>query len=101
MVRQGDCLFVKIKEVPKAAKESDNKTVALGEVTGHHHTFQGQLQMFREPKLSMCRTGQYAEIEGATIVHQEHAELAFKKQIVEIRNQRELSLLSEVQKVMD
>ena len=100
-MRQGDTLYIKIKAVPKTAKKSENNTIALGEVTGHHHTFQGQLQIFREPKLSMCRTGQYAEIENAKIVHQEHAELEFKKQIVEIRRQRELSLLSEVQKVMD
>jgi len=101
MVRQGDCLFVKIDNVPKTAKKSDNKTVALGEVTGHHHTFQGSVSVFREPKLSICRTGQYAEIEEAVITHQEHMEQKFNKQIVEIRTQRELNLLSEVQKVMD
>jgi len=101
MSRQGDTLYIKIKAVPKTAKKSESKTIALGEVNGHHHTFQGQLQIFREPKLSMCRTGRYAEIDNAKIVHQEHAELKFEKQIVEIRTQRELSLISEVQKIMD
>ncbi|MEK6882507.1 MAG: hypothetical protein AABY22_22995 [Nanoarchaeota archaeon] len=100
-MRQGDILIRKIDKIPESAKKSENKTVALGEATGHHHTFNGQVQIFREPKISMCKTGQYAEIENAVLEHQEHRHLEIKKQVVEIRNQRELSLLSEVQKVMD
>ena len=39
--RQGDVLLVKIDRIPESAKRINSKqvTLALGEVTGHHHTF--------------------------------------------------------------
>lgn len=41
LIRQGDVLLVKINKIPETAKRIPRKevTLALGEVTGHHHTF--------------------------------------------------------------
>lgn len=62
MARQGDVLVVKIDKIPEDAKLSENKTIAYGEVSGHYHTFQGSVQLFRKSPESICKTGQYAVI---------------------------------------
>jgi len=41
--QQGDCVLKTVSEFPKGDREQDaltqSKTLALGEATGHHHTF--------------------------------------------------------------
>ena len=36
--RQGDVLLVPVKEIPSGLVQTKKVTLALGEVTGHHHT---------------------------------------------------------------
>lgn len=39
MIQQGDVLLRRIDRLPNRCKRLDKRTVALGEHTGHHHTF--------------------------------------------------------------
>lgn len=38
-IQQGDVLFRRVDKLPANCKRLDKRTVALGEHTGHHHTF--------------------------------------------------------------
>ena len=54
MAAQGDVLFMKVKEVPKQAKEvpvpADRRLVVAHSETGHHHAIDGfNGRMFQEP----------------------------------------------------
>ena len=48
--RQGDVLLVKIDAIPKTAKKIKGEmvTLALGEATGHHHSFTGGVVGYAE-----------------------------------------------------
>ena len=48
MIRQGDVLLKKIDKPLIGLSKRKDKTVALGEATGHHHTFTGHAQVFGE-----------------------------------------------------
>jgi len=37
LIRQGDVMLIPIQALPPAAAARDNKTLALGEATGHSH----------------------------------------------------------------
>lgn len=40
-IRQGDVLLIRVPELPKGVKKRKDRTLALGETTGHHHTLTG------------------------------------------------------------
>jgi len=84
--RQGDVLLI---EVSDSDFNTDNfakskaKTVALGEATGHHHTFEGDVELFVEQKtsdLAINEQGMLVNVrEDCTLVHQEHAAITIPK----------------------
>jgi hypothetical protein len=92
--RQGDVLLIKLDNnsiilgsKPVARDEKNRIVLALGEATGHAHVIE-------EPTAEMIRnvgTGvQYVNApEGATVTHEEHAEVKLPAGIYEVRMQRE------------
>ena len=48
MIRQGDVLLKRIDKPLIGLSKRKDKTVALGEMTGHHNTFTGHAQVFGE-----------------------------------------------------
>ena len=75
MFQQGDVL-IKQSKVPKGAKKKGNKTVALGEATGHHHTFtEGDVTLYEHEGTIFAKVTS----EEATLTHQEHNPVTIPK----------------------
>lgn len=73
-VRQGDVMLVP-QAVPSDAKRIDNRPLAYGEKTGHHHSLvadevklENAVEMFEKDGQIYVRIG----AEGVALVHQEH-----------------------------
>ena len=94
---QGDVGFDPIKLIPATAIEK-SLTVALGEATGHHHTFRkGMVQVLIEQEQQFVKvTGQNAILE-----HQEHEELILPKGKYKVIRQRVFDTLKGIRQVMD
>lgn len=78
--RQGDVILKKLQGIN--FKKDDlidigNKTIALGEITGHHHSFrnQDQVLVFREPNNTDPKYIQVESGQTAVLEHQEHLPL--------------------------
>jgi len=97
IIRQGDVLLKKVEKIPKGLKKRDDKTVALGELTGHHHTFSGQVCVFGE-----MGKRQFVDVQQQSVLeHQEHKNIVVPKGKYEVIIQREFSALDGVRQVMD
>lgn len=73
IARHGDILFKRTNKT--VGKKQRSKTVAYGEVTGHHHTFDGGAVCFAED-------GEVKSVEilsATPIKHQEHDAIMFEK----------------------
>jgi len=98
IIRQGDVLLEKVDELPKEAKVKDDKILAYGEVTGHHHRFEA-------PQVTCYTTEgdtQYAVLDQeATLLHEEHENLQIPKGIYKVKIQREFDLMTGIRQVYD
>jgi len=75
IARHGDILFVKSNKI--VGEKKDTKTVALGEVTGHHHSFGQQDNVVCYADDTEVKSVDV--IEEATITHQEHKPITLEK----------------------
>lgn len=102
--RHGDVNLLPVKEIPKEAKkeaEGKERTIALGEATGHHHTLYGSVPNaiiaygFDEQR--------YIEItEPVELKHQEHKALTICPGYYEIKIEREFDYFEKSsRKVLD
>lgn len=91
--RQGDVLLRRIKQSPDGLKPL-GKTVAKGEVTGHHHSF-STAQCFGNTGPEVCVVE-----EPDTLTHQEHAPIEVPKGRYEVLHQVE-DTTQEVRRVAD
>jgi len=74
--RQGDVLLRRIEKIPGNLTPV-KPTLALGEVTGHHHSFvEGGVTAFADAEDSLANFVSVTEPE-APLVHQEHEKIAF------------------------
>jgi hypothetical protein len=82
IIRQGDVWFIPVAEVPASAKRRKDRTIALGEATGHHHTLTETATVFGE-----LNGQQWVVVEEAPaeVVHQEHAPLVLEVGYYEVR----------------
>lgn len=48
-IQQGDVLLLRVTRLPEGCKRRDSRTVALGEHTGHHHTFDDGVAIMDAP----------------------------------------------------
>ena len=72
LYRQGDVLLIPTKEIPSSLKRTERCTLALGEVTGHHHTVErGAIGYADDPK-SLAKYVNVTSKNGAPLTHQEH-----------------------------
>ena len=84
VIRQGDVYIVLDSEKPVTAKPRQDRTLALGEATGHHHTLATGV-VYGE-----LAGQQWIVLEEATtLTHQEHAALIIPFGVHEVRIQRE------------
>lgn len=107
---QGDVDIREIQKIPKSAKLLDKKTVMYGEKTGHHHTFQGQVLVYKptqndtiETRGEKVKVQKYLQVlEPAILTHQEHAKQEIPKGNYVILQEREWNVLdNQIRPVMD
>lgn len=85
--RQGDVLLVEVSDKDFDTSEfipADHKTLALGEATGHHHTFEcGDVVVYERPEesnLAINNRGQLVDVRSdAVLAHQEHDAITILK----------------------
>ncbi len=95
--RHGDVDGREIESIPSTAKLLDTKTVAYGEVTGHHHTFTGQVLVYQPIEGQTIKIDgedipvqKYIEVkEDSTLIHQEHNQILVQKGVYAILQERE------------
>lgn len=75
IARQGDVPIFSVERMPEGTTiQADELTVALGEVTGHHHTLYGPLNTMQKDGVH------FAELHQNTpLRHQEHKEIVIPK----------------------
>jgi hypothetical protein len=74
--RQGDVLIIPVAEIPAGLKQTKRVTLALGEVTGHHHSItDAHCKGFAEGIEALA---EYLSVEGksAELTHQEHSTIS-------------------------
>jgi hypothetical protein len=78
LYRQGDVLIMPVKNIPQNLKRTKRVTLALGEVTGHHHSISSGAVGFAEDETALA---DYFEItdESANLTHQEHDTITLPK----------------------
>ena len=98
LIRQGDVLLKRIKALPTKLVKKD-KTLAFGEITGHHHSFAkvAQVQVFKDKGGK-----QFCEVvEDSVLEHQDHANVTVEKGLYEVTIQREFDIVEGVRQVAD
>jgi hypothetical protein len=95
MYRQGDILIIPVDEIPAdtkpVAREHGKLILAHGEITGHHHAFDIDVE-----NVELVTADQAAELyllvhgtEAAPLTHQEHATIPVEPGRYRVRRQRE------------
>ena len=101
--RQGDVTITSSQEenIPNGMNKLSTKTLAYGEITGHHHTVTaGQVLLFGPDEMHP----QYMEVqsESATLTHQEHNPITLPKGVYNITNENTFDYFTEsVKRVVD
>jgi hypothetical protein len=72
--QQGDVLLMRVPSLPAGCKKRKSLTIALGEHTGHHHTFEddGGTAVMDAPDGTIYVVRTVPETEAKPLVHQEH-----------------------------
>jgi|SRR5688572_6518529 len=103
-IRQGDILFERIDVVDNSKIELDTKVVALGELTGHSHSFEETSQVLLSKEIDEDVPTQLVVLEekGARLEHQEHLPIQIPKGIYRIRREQSYNpFLKNIQRSMD
>lgn len=69
-IQQGDVLFRRVDRLPDGCKRLDKRTVALGEHTGHHHTFDKGVALLEAPDKRIYAVNETDA--PKPLLHQEH-----------------------------
>lgn len=102
--RQGDILFELMPEGKgdMNIEKLDSKTVALGEITGHHHSFgkKDQVLLYKEIDSDVPTN---ASLQApSTITHQEHLSIQLPKGEYKIKREQSYNpFLKQIQRSMD
>lgn len=75
--RQGDTLLRRVSSIPSSLIPTESPTLALGEVTFHHHTFSGGGAVgFADDEKALS---DFIEVKApeAPLTHQEHSTIAY------------------------
>ena len=94
MYRHGDLLILKVDEISKVNKRED-KILAEGEVTGHHHQLQGNATIYGKQEGI-----QFVEIVDPTqLVHEEHKAIDLQPGNYKVFRQREYDYMPDLQNI--
>jgi hypothetical protein len=73
LYRQGDVLLIPTQSIPDSLKRTKRVTLALGEVTGHHHSIlDGNAVGYADDENSLAKYVEVNDSNGAALTHQEH-----------------------------
>ena len=86
MYRQGDLLFVEIKNIPKDAQHQKDGIIAKGEVTGHSHRIRQQQQAVL---LVAAGIAYIKALRDTEIDHEEHNTIILPSGNWEVKRQQE------------
>lgn len=103
-IRQGDILFEKVLDKVELGAKLDTKTVALGEVTGHHHSFQksDQVILYKQDSEQLPTQLSVLEDNNSMLTHQEHLSIQFPKGEYKIRREQSYNpFLKQIQRSLD
>ena len=97
IVRHGDLLLIPCDSIPLEATLLKTKTLALGEVTGHHHTMKGQAQVY------MSKGQKYVKAQKNVILeHQEHKTIPIEEGSYKLVTEQEFDPFeSQIMRVRD
>lgn len=94
-IQQGDVIFRVVSALPKGCKRLRTRTVALGEATGHHHTFDDGVALMEAPDKTVFAVNESDE--PRTLTHQEHRPIILQPgQIAEFGQVREKDWFTEM-----
>lgn len=103
-IRQGDILFENTTEKVVETEPLETKTVALGEITGHHHSFTKnpeQVLLYKQADEDMPTQATVLET-GPQLTHQEHLSIQFPKGEYKIKREQSYNpFLKQIQRSMD
>jgi hypothetical protein len=100
-IQQGDVLLRVVKSLPKGCVRLKHKTLALGEHTGHHHSFadDGDVALFEAPDKTV-----FAVNEGnrpAKLTHQEHKTITLQPgEVAEFGQVREYDWFQQMERAV-
>lgn len=84
---QGDVLLTPISELPDGvARSREKRTIALGEATGHHHSFSRDVEIYTQegdPRMWVVLE------EEEMLTHQEHETIILEPGVYEYNGQTE------------
>ena len=83
--RQGDILIEQVSEIPSRTTRRPDLVLAQGEATGHCHTAEGDVELYEREEVLYLRVGP----QGATVTHQEHAQIPLAPGCYSVTRQRE------------
>jgi len=104
LFRHGDVDIRQIDEIPKVCQKTQTRTVAYGEATGHHHTFNGgQVIVYDAPIGHVMKVGdgtinvsKFVQVlETTKLEHQEHKAIEIPKGTYAISIEREYNPFSQ------
>jgi len=95
--RHGDLMLIPVEKIPIGAKKIKGLTLALGEVTGHHHTIKGKAQLFM-----MDKQKYFTVFEKSILTHQEHNTIPLEKGSYKLNLEQEFDpFLETIRRVRD
>lgn len=102
LYRQGDVLIMPINNIPNKNKLKKTKrcTLALGEVTGHHHTIHNGAVGYADDELSLAKFVEVIDSTGGALTHQEHDTIVLPEGTYKVIGQVEYTP-ERLQRVMD
>lgn len=105
-IRQGDIMFESVPERNNNLEPIKSKTVALGEITGHHHSFtensQVLLNKFDISTDDNPHSVTVFEEKDTLLTHQEHFSIQFPKGEYKIKREQSYNpFLKQIQRSMD
>ena len=96
-IRQGDVFLKRVENVKLGKKVGTKKrTLALGEMTGHHHDLVGDVDFYETNNGLLCKVHS-----SAILTHQEHENIEVTEGDYLFAQQREFDLVDGVKMVCD
>lgn len=101
--RHGDVDIKQVNELPKGLKKIKGTTLALGEVTGHHHTLIKERESQSILVFESAEGIKYFQVSEPTqLTHQEHDTLVIEPGVYEVKIEQEFDpFADEIRKVQD